>query len=329
VPTPHSALLRLSRQELALVGITAIWGSTFLVVQLAVQTAGPFFFVGVRFLIAGVASAIVFHRALRGIRWKDVGAGAAIGLMIFLGYGLQTYGLRTIDASTSAFITALYVPLVPLVQCVVFRKAPRAMAFIGAALAFAGMILLAGPGSLSQDSRGEIITVLGTLPMAGEIVLIGFFAGKVHLGRVTVVQLFTAGVLGTVVSPLLGEGIPPLRWGWMLAAAGLGVASALIQLTMNWAQRSVTPTRATVIYAMEPVWAGLVGWIAGYPMTPLAIVGAVMILSGILLSELGPRRGGGAAIEEPATDTEPISLGDNPPVPTMPTPAVHPASHDG
>jgi drug/metabolite transporter (DMT)-like permease len=322
------------RQELALVGITAIWGSTFLIVHLAVQTAGPFFFVGIRFLIAGAASAIVFHRALPGMRGKDVGAGAAIGTMIFLGYGLQTYGLKTIDASTSAFITALYVPLVPLVQWAVFRKAPRAMAFVGAGLAFAGMILLAGPGSLGDDVHGELATVIGTVPIAGEIVLIGFFAGKVHLGRVTVVQLLTTGVLGMIVSPIMGEGLPPLRWGWMLAAAGLGVASALIQLTMNWAQRSVTPTRATVIYAMEPVWAGVVGSVAGEAMTPPALVGAAMILGGILISELRPASRKSAETDTD-TDTElapgatPISLGDNPPVPTAPTPTRPPRGDRG
>jgi drug/metabolite transporter (DMT)-like permease len=310
----RSRLLGVSRQELALLGVTAIWGSTFLAVHAAVQQVGPFWFVGIRFLLAAVASVIVFHRSLRTIRWRDVGAGVAIGVAIFIGYGLQTVGLKTIDGSTSAFITALYVPLVPLLQWVVFRRAPRAMAFVGAGLAFGGMILLAGPGALGHDASGEILTAIGTIAMAGEIVLIGFFAGRVNVGCVTVVQLATTGVLGLVLAPITGEALPVPQLGWVATAVGLGIASALIQLTMNWAQRSVTPTRATVIYAMEPVWAGLFGWLMGERMSAIALVGAALILCGMLVSELRPRsRAAGAATV--ASGTRPVPLGDNPPVP--------------
>lgn len=131
---PVRTPLRLSRFEGALVLITAVWGATFLVVHMAVQFSGPWFFVGMRFLAAGLLSAVIFHRALRGMRWRDVGAGAAIGSMLYLGYGLQTVGLQTISSSTSAFITAFYVPLVPLLQWLCFRRRPSAMAFIGVGL---------------------------------------------------------------------------------------------------------------------------------------------------------------------------------------------------
>ena len=79
--------------------VTAVWGSTFLVVHIAVQYSGPWFFVGMRFLAAGVISAIIFARILPGLRWKEIGAGSAIGVMIFLGYGLQTVGLQTIKSA--------------------------------------------------------------------------------------------------------------------------------------------------------------------------------------------------------------------------------------
>lgn len=124
--------MRLRPQEAALIAITAVWGSTFLLVHWAMEHAGPWFFVGIRFLIAGLISVVIFRGVLHGIRWRDIGAGVAIGVMIYLGYGLQTLGLQSIDSSTSAFITAMYVPLVPLAQWAVFRKRPPAMAFVGA-----------------------------------------------------------------------------------------------------------------------------------------------------------------------------------------------------
>lgn len=280
----------LSRQELALVAITALWGSTFVIVHLAVRYSGPWFFVGIRFLTAGLAAAVVFHKGLRGVRRRDVLAGVSIGVCIYLGYGLQTFGLQTISSSTSAFITAVYVPLVPLLQWAVFRKPPDRMALLGVALAFAGLVLLAGPDALRIGlGPGEIATLVSTIAMAGEIVLISVFAGRTSLGNVTVIQLLTAGVLGLLTMPVVGEGIPAFSWAWLLPAVGMGAASCLIQLTMNWAQRSVSPTRATVIYAGEPVWGGVVGRIAGDRLPALAILGAALIVAGVIASELKPR----------------------------------------
>ncbi len=279
--------MSLRRQEVALLAITAVWGSTFLLVHWAMQHSGPWFFVGIRFLVAGAISIVIFRRALRGIRWRDIGAGVAIGVMIYLGYGLQTVGLQTIDSSTSAFITAMYIPLVPLAQWAVFRKRPPAMAFVGAGLAFLGLLLIAGPDAFALTlGSGEILTMISTLPIAAEIILISVFAGKIDLGRITVVQLLTAGLLGILTMPVVGEAVPDFSWIWVGCAVGLGAASCLIQLTMNWAQKSVSPTRATIIYAGEPVWAGIVGRIAGERLPVMALVGGALVVLGILASEL-------------------------------------------
>lgn len=281
----------LSKQELALVLVTAVWGSTFLVVHIAVQYSGPWFFVGMRFLAAGVISAVIFARVLSGMRWREIGAGSAIGVMIFLGYGLQTVGLQTINSSTSAFITALYVPLVPVLQWIVFRKPPRLLTWIGVALAFTGLMLIADPTSVGFTfGEGEIMTLISTLPIAAEIILISVFARKVNVGRVTVVQLLVAGLLAMLTMPIVGEQLPAFSWVWVVSALALGAASCIIQLTMNWAQRSVSPTRATIIYAGEPVWAGIVGRIAGDRLPAIAILGAAFIVAGAVVSELNPRK---------------------------------------
>ncbi len=281
--------LSLSRQELALLAITVLWGGTYLVIHLAMRYSGPMFFVGIRFAVAGLAAALIFHRALRGVTRADLGAGAAIGLMIFFGYGLQTVGLQTISSSTSAFLTALFVPMVPFVQWAVFRKRPHVMAFVGAALAFAGLVLLAGPDAFRVGlGVGEVVTLLSTVAIAAEIVMISLFAAKVNLGRVTVVQLLVCSVLAFVAMPVVGESVPAFSWVWLAAGVGLGLASCVIQLTMNWAQKSVEPTRATIIYTGEPVWAGVIGRLAGDRLPPLALVGAVLIVLSVLVSELRP-----------------------------------------
>lgn len=269
-----------------------VWGATFLVVGTAVRFTGPMFFVGLRFATAGLVSALLFRRLLRGLRWTEVGAGAAIGSALFFGYGLQTVGQQTVSASATAFITALYVPLVPLLQWAAFRRRPALMTLVGVTLAFGGLVLLAGPtpDGLALGG-GELAVLAGTLATAGEIILISIFAGRVDLGRVTVVQLVVAGALGFIAMPVTGEGFPAFSWVWLTAAIGLGLASCVIQLTMNWAQRSVSPTKATLIYAAEPVWGGVFGRLAGERLAPLALLGAACIVVGALISELKPSWG--------------------------------------
>jgi len=113
---------------------------------------------------------------------------------------------------------------------------------------------------------------------------------RIRIGRVTVVQLFVAGMLGFAAMPLVGEQVPLFSWIWLIAALALGASSCLIQLTMNWAQRSVSPTRATIIYAAEPVWGGVIGRVAGERLPALALLGAALIVAGTVVSELKPRR---------------------------------------
>lgn len=284
-------MFALSRQEIALVLVTMLWGSTFLIIHIAMQHSGPLFFVGLRFTIAGAMSMLLFRKHMAGLTRHEAGAGIAIGSALFLGYYLQTVGLRTISSSQSAFITALYVPIVPLLQWAVLKRPPGLMSWVGVALAFTGLVLLAGPeaGSL-HFSPGEIATLAGAAAIAAEVILIGHFAQSVDSRRVTAVQLLTAGLVSFALMPVLGEGVPTFSWLWAGAAIGLGLASAVIQLTMNWAQKSVSPTRATVIYAGEPVWGGIVGRLAGDRLPALALVGAALIVAGVLASEVKFKR---------------------------------------
>lgn len=281
----------LSPQETLLIVITMFWGGTFLAVQYAMTLSGPFFFVGLRFATAALVVGLFSLKTLRGLTFFEFRAGVSIGIAIAVGYSLQTWGLQTIPSSKSAFITAMYVPLVPLLQWICLRKMPGLMSWAGVILAFIGLLLLAGPdGTRITLSIGEIITLTGAVAIAAEIILIGAFASRVDVKRVTVVQLATASVVSFLTMIPAGESLPPLSNSLLILAAGLGLFSAIIQVTMNWAQRSVSPTRATLIYTGEPVWAGIFGRIAGERLPGLALMGAGLILLGVLVSELKLKR---------------------------------------
>ncbi len=157
-------------QEAILILITMFWGGTFLAVQYAVTLSDPFFFVGLRFATAAIAVALISLKTLRGLTLIELKAGVVIGISIAMGYSLQTWGLQTIPSSKSAFITAMYVPLVPLLQWLCLGRMPGLMSCIGIVLAFIGLILLAGPGdSLLVMGPGEIITLIGAVAIAAGI----------------------------------------------------------------------------------------------------------------------------------------------------------------
>lgn len=285
--------LRLSKAELVLVLITMIWGATFLLVQNALSASGPLFFVGLRFFAATVFVGLLSVRQLSGLTRLELKAGVFIGVAITLGYGLQTIGLQTIPSSQSAFITALYVPLVPLLQWLVLGRRPGLMPSLGIMLAFAGLVLLTGPqGAKLGLGSGEIATLIGALAIAAEIILISAYAGQVNVRRVTVVQLAVAAILAFALVIPTGEAVPGFSWLLFFSAVGLGASSAAIQLAMNWAQKSVSPTRATLIYAGEPVWAGIVGRVAGERLPAIALLGAALIVVAVVIGELKIQRKG-------------------------------------
>lgn len=277
----------LNRNEWALVGITIIWGLTFLLVRNAVTVSGPLFFVGLRFGIAALILVIISFKIIPQTTREELIAGGLIGFTLFLGYALQTYGLQFISASKSGFITAFYVPTVPVVQWLLMKKRPPLMAWLGIGFAFTGLVFLSGPDGVSGGfGKGEIATIIAALVMGFEIVLIGLFAGKINVRRVCIVQVLITSLCSFLTMPVTGETLPNFSWLLAFSALALGAISALVQFVMNWAQKTVSPTRATVIYSGEPVWAGIFGRIAGERLPAIALLGGLLIVVGVLVSGL-------------------------------------------
>ena len=209
---------RIPLEEGSLVLITMIWGATFIIIRSALEATGPFFFVGVRFAFAALALILFSLPLLKDFTWREVWAGMCIGLCIFGGYALQTCGLQTITASKSAFITAFYVPLVPLLQWLVMKRPPHLMAWVGIALAFPGVLLLSGPDDSSAGfGWGEMLTAISALAIAMEIILISLVARSVNARRVTIVQVLMASLLSFATMPLVGESVPPPCPWWAKA----------------------------------------------------------------------------------------------------------------
>ncbi|CAM4161406.1 DMT family transporter [Acinetobacter pragensis] len=286
-----SAWLKAKAPQISLILITVLWGGSFLTVQYGLNFSTPMLFVGLRFAAAAIAVSLLSLKSLTGFTAYEVFAGFCIGAVIAIGYGTQTIGLQSISSSESAFLTALYVPLVPFLMWLCFKSRPSFMTWLGAVLAFIGLVFLTGNGfGAIQLNFGQLITLLGSVAIAFEIILISYFANKVNLRRVTVLQLAFASLLCFLMAPFNGEThLPALEWPLLAVLCALGLASAVIQLVMNWAQRMVDPSQAAIIYAGEPVWAAIIGRIAGERLPALALIGGCMVVLGVIVSECKPK----------------------------------------
>ena len=272
---------------LALVLATFFWGSSFITVGSALEYTNPLTLVMLRFGVAAFFVLLMLKGRIADIPKRTWKAGAACAFLIYLGYTTNAAGLMTLQSSESGFLTALYVPITPLLVWVVFGKAPTKGAVFGVMMAFAGLVLLANPFTLSfSNNWGEWVTILSALISAVEIMVVGRVAPGTQARQLAFTQLFFTAVFAAVgLAVATAAGVPLKETTFNTTVVGgilwLAVIVAFVQVLLSWAQRYVPAGRAAVIFAMESVFAAIIGWFAGESL------GTAGIIVGILDSGFG------------------------------------------
>ncbi len=277
------------KADLALVVVSFIWGSTFVLVKSALEDSSTLLFLTLRFLLAGVALLLIAGRptgpCARASLW--------VGAFLFLGYFFQTQGLRWTTASKSAFITGFAVVLVPVITSVIYRRFAGWGAMVGVAMAVAGLSLLTNPEGGASINRGDIWTLACAGAFAMHIVLLGHYSRQVPARPLATGQVLTAALLAAGSFPWAETPRLSLSPRVLLAVLVTGLlATALAFSTQTWAQQFTSPTHTALIFSLEPVFAWLTSavWL-GERMSGRAALGAVLILAGIVVAELRGRSG--------------------------------------
>ena len=256
------------------------FGSTFPVTKEALGDTGPYAVVALRFLVGGVALVPFAWR-----RPRTAAEPLAVGwcsAALFAGYVLLTVGLRQTSSTAAAFITYLLVVIVPVLSAVLLRRLPSLPVAAGVVLATAGLFLLAGDGL--RLGTGELLVLGCAFAFAVHILLLDRFAGDVDVVRLTAFQLVAVGVAALVPAAVRGE-LVGISGGSLLAClflAAAGVGGLLLQIA---GQRTVGPTRTSLLLMLEPVLAAVGGYAIGERIAPLGFAGAALILLGIAVSE--------------------------------------------
>ena len=272
-------------RTLALVAVTAVWGVTFVQVKDAVALYPVFLFLAVRFLIATLALGAPWGGHLRRLSRRGVGAGLVLGGFLAAGYALQTLGLARTTVTSTGFITGLFVPLTPVFAALLFRDRVGPSGWIGTALATAVLALLSGVDVASLEA--DLLVLGGAASFALHIVFTSRFAPQYDATALTLLQMLVAcagfGAIALATEPL---SVPRgwTVWGALLVT-GL-FASALGYLVQTWAQSRTPATRTALVITMEPVFAGVFGYLlAGDRLGLLAWTGCAVILVGIAVSQ--------------------------------------------
>ncbi len=287
----------------ALVAVTAIWGSTFVVNEFVLRDTPPLLFLVLRY---GVAALILVLLA-RGRRWTPgvVKDSALIGLLLAFGIGCQLVGQLFTTASKAAFITGLSVPLTPIAGWLFHRQVPSGSNLFGLVLAAGGFGLMSWPTGATGLDPGDLLVFLTALVYAVIIVELGVASPK-HDVRVysagQIVFAFAGVLLGRLLlTPFLGRTeaffvaeARPLDFTprLILAILWMGIlASVVTSLVQTWAQARMPAVHAAVIFALEPVFTALFAAVTlGERLSEREAWGGGLVLLGIVVSELRLRR---------------------------------------
>jgi drug/metabolite transporter (DMT)-like permease len=273
----------------ALVGVTAVWGYTFLAVQDAVVSMPVMDFLAWRFLVASVVMIVLRPTCLRNVTRLELLRGLGLGTILGLGYIAQTYGLRYTSAAISGFITGMFVVLTPVMSWVLLRRRTNRNTWMLVALATVGLALLSLKGW--SVGIGELLTLGCAVFFAIHIVFLGEWSSQYEPYTFALLQIGAVAVISLTAATPGGIAMPPNPVVWRIIGITGVLATAVAFFVQTWAQSLVSATRAAVVMTMEPVFAGLFAVvIGGNQLTLRNLAGAACILAAMLIINLRPGR---------------------------------------
>lgn len=285
--------MKMTRKELAADGIllltALIWGSAFAVVKNTLDSFPPAAIIAMRYTIATAITALVFRKHLKGLTRGDVLRGAVVGMLLCSAYIVQTVGLQFTTAGKNAFLTGVYVLLVPFMGVVLFKQKLSRANFIAAALMVVGIGILSLDGESGGLNIGDALTLLCAVLFAGHIIAVEQGQKKTNTYALIVLQ-FAFCALYALLYALCFERHLPLSFtadsvGGLLY---LAVFSTTIAMSMQNIGQSMAPSsHASILLSLEAVFGVIFSSILlGETVTRRMLLGFAVIFAALLVSVL-------------------------------------------
>lgn len=285
------------RANLVLLVAAMIWGSAFVAQQTGTGNLGTISFTGARFLVGGV---VVLPFALRQFRQVHPGEYrfqgfdwlllVLTGSVLFVAAALQQYGILHTTVTNAGFLTALYVPMVPIIGLLLLKRKVHWVVWPASVGCFIGTYIMSGAKDV-QLQIGDLWVISSTLFWASHVLLVGYIASKTRAPLVVATfQFFVCGILGLGLGVLIEAPSLADFGGALLGIGYVGVFSVGMAFTLQVVgQRYTQAADAAIILSSETVFAALAGFVfLGERITLFQLSGGLLILAGIMAVELVP-----------------------------------------
>ena len=274
-------MMHLSQKEILADGLllltALIWGSAFAVVKNTLDSFPPAAIIAMRYAIATVLTGIAFRKHLRGLTRADVARGALVGLLLSAAYIVQTIGLSFTTASKNAFLTAVYVMLVPFFSMALFRQKLRRANFAAAALMLLGI--------------GHLLTLICGALFAGHIIAVERCQRHTDAYALIVLQFGFCAVYALAYALLFERGMAlDFNAGSVGGLLYLAIFSTTIAMSLQNIGQSMAPaSHASILLSLESVFGVVFSCLLlGERVTPRMLLGFAVIFAALLVSELTP-----------------------------------------
>lgn len=277
-----------TKADLALLLVTIFWGAGFPATKIASETITPYFQIGIRFAVASLLLAALFHKKLKNLNKNLIKPALVLSSLLFATYAFQTVGIQYTTASKSSFFSGLAVLIVPLFSIFYLKAKLEPKTIISVVTATIGLFLLSNAGINSRFNIGDFLTILCSICYAWQLLFTGTYVKKHDATLLAIVQLFFVSIFG-IVFALVIEPIPndisPASFGSLMFSAVFCTAFAFWMQTT--AQEFTPASHIALIFAMEPVFGAITSFLVlGELIGIRGIIGGAFIVAAMLISEL-------------------------------------------
>jgi len=273
--------------DLSLLFVAIVWGGGFVAVKSALDTMTPLLLMAYRFILASLMMYMFFRKKIGKLSSSDFKKGSVPGVILFLAFVTQTFGLQYTTASKQGFLTATYVVMVPLIYWMIYRKKPQTKVILGSFITIIGIGLVSYNKSMTFNI-GDGLTLLCAVLFAAHIISLEHFTKKIDVMKLSFLQLFVAAILFSISAVIFEPLRVNLSGEEIQAIVYLAVFSTFLCFTVQTiAQKYTSSSHAAIIMSLESVFAAILGvLLLQEKMTVLMVIGSGLIFVAILLIEL-------------------------------------------
>ncbi|AWP28046.1 DMT family transporter [Paenibacillus glucanolyticus] len=275
------------KADLMILFITICWGSSYLFMKMGLDTLGEFNLIALRFGLAFILAAAIFHPRLRQVNLRTIRYAMLLGSILFIMFTALTFGLKTTTTSNAGFLISLTVVFVPLIHTFLFKKKIEKKLIASILLALTGIALLTIQLPFTFKI-GDLFCIAAALCYALHINVVSSAAQKVDTLSLGILQLGFTGLYAFVMSLILETPVlPSTTHGWIAILVLSVVCSALGFILQTIAQKYTTATRTGLVFSLEPVFAAMFGfWFAHEIMNSVQYFGAALVFLSVVIASV-------------------------------------------